>query len=1260
MLTAPPRSACSRSFKTSILLFTGAGLLTIGQNLVAQSPITGIGNTTTTPIPGVPHDYLGGLNETVNPANGALSIRLKAPTPHERGVNWPYYLFTYDSNLQYKLMPSWQLDQTGSGTVAELQQLPYWLAIVAPLGQVNIASITLPSGNGTSQEYGCQMLSGALFLDPDGGLHNLGLGVAVPNTNYGQAEGSCTPFPSAFNQYTGGDERYKAYVTNPNSNPVQIAVVDTHGDIPSVEDSNGNYFNTTNRTWTTTQNSNGYTLTIPGVSGSYTFTETTGSAPSFTLNITPVSSATGCNDITSSSFGPPAGTPGESVENVLTITLPDNESYQFTYDPVFNLINKITYPTGAWVEYTWSVVPDADGQQQTDQGNSEGSGCPFVHDWFAITKRVVSDYTAAASSIVPVEEQDFCYTTTWPGSGTYGNCAGQGSGSPTSFDWTSKTTTVTTKDLIRGTSFQTVYTYSPVQPPPEAPSGSPETLGVVPQENTISYYDTNGSLLKAVTKTWQNMNLMSGECITQPNVGTSGKFYQYLPYTAFGSNFNTALNPDAVWTDLPIDVAEYDYGQITNVCTQPGAGVKPIRETKTCYVGESSCTSQTFNTQPLFPYAYILDRPASVQVYGYGNLLSETDYTYDQLTPTYFSMYGHDDTNYGSGSAASRGNLTTITKDCFVSGCTASTTTYTYDTGGNVLTATDPCGNATCSDMSGSNHTTSYTYTDNYTTDDGTGPGDTYAYVTKITDALSHTTEFQWGFEDGKLRLRTDENGQPTRFCYVTTSGCNGGNGFDPFFRLTGVAYPDGGNELATYVDAGPTPTVTASVLQGGTWLTTTTTYDALGRPITVVDPASATVNTTYDGLGHVKTVTNSFFSNSDPTYGVTTYNYDALGRKTIQVQQDGSSTLQWCYNDIATQGQTNCQPNLGTETGPTALQHYSWTDYSDETGRHWQQITDGLGRLSAVVEPTPTLSGGSPLETDYQYDALGNLLQVDQWGGPYGSSGDRQRVFNYDNLSRLIMATNPETGTSSYIYDADSNLSSKTTPAPNSPAGSTATVTSSYMYDVLNRPLSKSSNDTAATPTACYQYDQSSQGNSNANLIGRLANEWTQSSNTACPTTLPASGALTSKLLSYDSMGRVKNEETCIYPYQNCATVPPQFSMMYDYDFTGKITLYTNGVATSGNDSISLTNGYDNAGRLLNITSSWEDATHPSPLFSNPTYNAPGDLTAATYGSNGPTLSRTYDNRLRITGESDSGSTVQAATPGSATVTITGEEQTQ
>jgi len=75
----------------------------------------GASDTTTTPVAGVPHDYLGDVSDIVNPANGALSIRIKAPVPHERGVNWPTYMFSWDSNDLYTLTPTWQGGSTGSG-----------------------------------------------------------------------------------------------------------------------------------------------------------------------------------------------------------------------------------------------------------------------------------------------------------------------------------------------------------------------------------------------------------------------------------------------------------------------------------------------------------------------------------------------------------------------------------------------------------------------------------------------------------------------------------------------------------------------------------------------------------------------------------------------------------------------------------------------------------------------------------------------------------------------------------------------------------------------------------------------------------------------------------------------------------------------------------------------------------------------------------------------------------------------------------------
>jgi hypothetical protein len=94
------------------ILFVG-----LFQNASAQS---GVGNTTSTPVAGVPHDYITGLNEIVNPANGALSIRIPQPVPLERGQNWPSYAFLYDSNGGMTLRPQWITSNTNPTVTALL------------------------------------------------------------------------------------------------------------------------------------------------------------------------------------------------------------------------------------------------------------------------------------------------------------------------------------------------------------------------------------------------------------------------------------------------------------------------------------------------------------------------------------------------------------------------------------------------------------------------------------------------------------------------------------------------------------------------------------------------------------------------------------------------------------------------------------------------------------------------------------------------------------------------------------------------------------------------------------------------------------------------------------------------------------------------------------------------------------------------------------------------------------------------------------
>src|SRR5262249_61693750 len=121
------------------------------------------------------------------------------------------------------------------------------------------------------------------------------------------------------------------------------------------------------------------------------------------------------------------------------------------------------------------------------------------------------------------------------------------------------------------------------------------------------------------------------------------------------------------------------------------------------------------------------------------------------------------------------------------------------------------------------------------------------------------------------------------------------------------------------------------------------------------------------------------------------------------------------------------------------------------------------------------------------KYDALNNVICVEQHGNATGTacpapSTDpnrppvapdpnnpwRLRQFAYDSLKRLRWSSNPESGVISFAYDADSLVTSKTSPLPNQ-AGA-ATITISYAHDELHRPTGLTYSNGDATVT--YGYD--------------------------------------------------------------------------------------------------------------------------------------------------------------------------------------------
>jgi YD repeat-containing protein len=494
---------------------------------------------------------------------------------------------------------------------------------------------------------------------------------------------------------------------------------------------------------------------------------------------------------------------------------------------------------------------------------------------------------------------------------------------------------------------------------------------------------------------------------------------------------------------------------------------------------------------------------------------------------------------------------------------------------------------------------TNYSYADSFT--DTPPAGNTNTYLTKITHpstsngSVSHVEQFSYAYSDGQLTKSIDQNGQTTSYAYN-----------DPLRRLTEVDYPAqvvngvamASSKTLVYTDTPGSLSVQENQQQDGSGTITDFRFFDNMEHVTgtkLLDPEGNVLTaTTYDGLGRVLTVTNPYRTTQDTTYGVTTTQYDALGRVTGITHPDGSTTS-------------------STYTG-RAVQVQDEGNGSNRVTRISQ--SDGLGRLISVCEVTgATQASGSAASacgqdfaangflTTYHHDALNNLSAVQQ--------GSLTRSFKYDSLSRLFSATNPESGTTTYGYDANGNLISRIRPAPNQGNPAT-TVTTSYQYDELNRLTTTTYND-SVTPSINRHYDTSLElGRGLDNTIGRLSAEYVTS---------PSGQLLSGRVFSYDPMGRVIDNSQCLP--QNCGS-STAYALTYGYDLVGHELSATNGQGVTFNLS------YDSAGRLTSMTSSLSDTNHPGTLFAGATYNPLGSLTGASVG-NILNEALAYDCRARL-----------------------------
>jgi len=496
---------------------------------------------------------------------------------------------------------------------------------------------------------------------------------------------------------------------------------------------------------------------------------------------------------------------------------------------------------------------------------------------------------------------------------------------------------------------------------------------------------------------------------------------------------------------------EYDYGT-----GSPGA---LLRTTTTQYEAFINSTYLTNN---------LLALPSSVQITdGGGTQRAYATYGYDEYALQTSGLGASQQLDTAPADGAQRGNQTSVhrwlngsataTTNCNISVTNGYLVSYaTYNNTGTVYQSTDSCG----SSAGDSKHTTKYSYSSTYED----------AYPTTITNPLSQSTTNAYDFNTGLVTSITDLNSQTTSFTY------------DNIWRIATASYPDGGSATITHQEATfPFSATLTKKITSSLNYVSTNTFDGLGRvsESLVTDPqGNIETDTTYDADGRVYTVSNPYRTDTDPTYGITSTVYDALGRTCVVVPPDGTA--------VANTSCPAAQPSNDAFTTYSG----SATTATDQQGKSRKSQTDGLGRLTTIWEDPASLD----YETVYTYDALNDLATVVQ-------GGLQNRSFVYDSLKRLTSSTNPESGTVTYTYDADSNVITKK---------DARSITITYGHDVLNRMTGKTYSN--GDPAVTYSYDQSGcLGLSACYNVGRRT---------------AMTDAAGSEGLAYDKMGRELAEQ--------------------------------------------------------------------------------------------------------------------------------------
>jgi RHS repeat-associated protein len=829
------------------------------------------------------------------------------------------------------------------------------------------------------------------------------------------------------------------------------------GQLTTIEDSNGNEVTWNGSGWTDTL---GRTITDPTYATTTTnYSGCTGNQTTVSANVWTIPGPSGANVTLKFCYAQFSfnfslngyGSSGTSTQ-LQSIVLPNGTAWTFAYDTTYAAISQVTLPTGGTISYTWTAVNQPCQWSGSQIPGGQGGTKTTTVFTLDVTSRTINANDGTGShtwtyGLPPTSPTTTPLTVTDPlGNDTVHYITGLG-GSGSYYETEAQ---YYQGSQSSGTLLKTVNTdYSW--------TSDPNSLQSAPGCNTVI-----NTVPIRTTTTWPNGKVTKVE--TDYDSG-----FTYTSASPSSPNYNAIYG-------LPVAKRGYDYGN--------GSPGPLLRTTNTNYLALSNSTYATNN---------LLDAVSSVQILDSGGTQrAYTTYGYDEYA---LANVGAISTQHDSSppDGTSRGNQTSVHR--WLNGSTVLTTNCpisvsngylvsfaTYNDTGTVNTSVDSCGTS----YTDANHTTAYAYSTNYVG----------AYPTLITNPKNQQTSHTYDLNTGLLMSTTDPNSQTTSFTY------------DNLWRLASASYPDGGLDTITRQETTPpfTATLTKAITSGTNYVTTNI-FDGLGRvsqsQLTSDPQGTVYTVTTYDADGRKATVTNPYRATGDPTYGVTSYVYDGIGRTCVVVPPDGT----------AVSGSTCPATQPSNDVFTTYLGNT--TTVTDQQGKSRTSQTDGLGRLTNIWEDP----NGLDYQTVYTYDALDDLASVAQ-----GSS--RNRSFVFDSLKHMTSSTNPEAGTVTYAYDADSNVITK---------ADARSITITYSYDTLNRMTGRTYSN--GDPSVSYTYDQTT----------CLAGE-TACYNVGRRTSVTDAGG--SEEFSYDKMGREWAEQRTTNSITKSTT--------YTYNLDGSLATLT------------------------------------------------------------------------------------------------------